>query len=310
MERRTFWIWFVIILLAGLAGVLSPAYTQTAVYGGRVYTPESFPRAEWCTCSMCANIRSQWAASTTVKVQETPVEPKQVSDDEYETRYRTETKTVYETHYRNECHYVGTGIFRRKICNRIPYQVAKQVTVRVPYKVRKETSKTSGTQDLIPTPMTAVRRVLSILKPTRSDVLIDAGAGDGRFVIEASKSYGCTAIGVEIDPQIVAVAKRNILRSRSRALLFHGDALNWDYSPATMVVIYQMPDLVNDIVQQIPNGVKVASYMHDIPGIETKEYRVDVDGQTKSIFVGVVGRKLGNRLRTETTPNVELTFGL
>lgn len=77
-----------------------------------------------------------------------------------------------------------------------------------------------------------------------------------------------------------------------------------------MVVIYQMPDLVNDIVQQIPNGVKVASYMHDIPGIETKEYRVDVDGQTKSIFVGVVGRKLGNRLRTETTPNVELTFGL
>jgi len=36
---------------------------QTAVYRGRVYTPQNFPRATSCACGMCQNIRSQWRST-------------------------------------------------------------------------------------------------------------------------------------------------------------------------------------------------------------------------------------------------------
>jgi len=35
-----------------------------------------------------------------------------------------------------------------------------------------------------------------LLKPTKTDVLIDLGCGDGRWLIAAAKKYGCRCIDV------------------------------------------------------------------------------------------------------------------
>ena len=47
-----------------------------------------------------------------------------------------------------------------------------------------------------------------IAKVTPKDVLIDLGSGDGRTVISAAK-IGAQATGVEFNPDMVALSRRN-----------------------------------------------------------------------------------------------------
>jgi hypothetical protein len=269
-----------------------------AVWNGQVYTPSSFPRAKWCgmngACPMCESIRSQWRAWSAPKVVvSTPIE-----DDEYETKYRIEKKTV--TKYRREA-------YQRKVCTGglfprcyfvtdyrdVPY--TETVDVKVPYKVKKQKAiepppkpipepSIQVRQKLLPTPLSAIRRLFTRLD-VRNSVVIDAGSGDGRFLIEAT-NHGCRAIGVEIDPMKVRLSRQRIRASGSKAIVFEGDALTFDYSAADIIYIYQYPDLMEKIVKRLPRGKRVVSYMHPIPGVECKSYSVG-DGQT--FYVGVVG---------------------
>lgn len=244
-----------------------PAFAQTGYYGGRAYTPRSFPRAKWCSCAMCQSLRAQWAAS------EKKVKANTESDDEYETKYKTETYQV------KVC--VNGRCYWETRTRKVPYRVKK--------KIKPEPDPTIQPVDLIPTPKEAVNAILDKLELTSSDTLVDAGCGDGRFLIEAAKR-GARAIGVELDPAIVKIARENVTKSGEKAVVFQGDALEWNYSGATVVVIFQMQDLTNEIAAKIPEGVRVVSYMHDIKGVETKKHRLLVNGEEKQVFIGVVGR--------------------
>ncbi len=51
-----------------------------------------------------------------------------------------------------------------------------------------------------PTPGPAIDQMLDALQLSESDVLADLGCGDGRILIAACQRFGCSAIGVEIDP--------------------------------------------------------------------------------------------------------------
>ena len=59
-----------------------------------------------------------------------------------------------------------------------------------------------------PTPQALVEKMLDMAKLTPSDYLMDLGSGDGRTVITAAKR-GATAVGVEFNPDMVALSKRN-----------------------------------------------------------------------------------------------------
>ena len=296
--NKTLKITAILICLLMVTATLCSA--QTAVYGGRTYTPESFPRATWCPCGMCENIRAQWAASTAKPVAK-------VQDSLPDENYEYKTVEVEETRYRKRkvctpvygpfgrqigtnCHYVDEP-YTVKVKKRVRVAKKNAVPAKLPEQLKhgkNVQNQQEKVNELIPTPLPVVKRLVQLLKPTKSDVLIDAGCGDGRFLIEAS-SYGCRAIGVEIDSGIVKIARQRIKQSGSSAIVFEGDALKWDYDAASMVVIYQMPDLLADIVKRIPKGVKVASYMHDIPGVKTQKHSIQVDGTERFVYVGVVG---------------------
>lgn len=267
----------------------SDVVAQTANYYGQTYTPDNFPKAFNCSCNMCQEIRRQWRATTPVVKQE--------DDGEYETRYRTEMRT--ETYQRKVC--TGVGIFRR--CHYVTD--TRQVPVKVAYKVRKappkpepEPSVEVTQKRLLPTPLQAIKRLLTHLRPTSQDIIIDAGSGDGRFLIEAS-GLGARAIGVEIDPGKVTLSRQRIRQASSTAIVFEGDATTFDYSSANIVYIYQYPDLLAKIVSRIPRGRRVVSYMHPIPGVETVRYAA---GDGHVFFIGTVGGK--------PQSSNALTFGL
>src|SRR5687768_7674446 len=60
----------------------------------------------------------------------------------------------------------------------------------------------------VPTPQALVDKMMEMAKVTPSDTVYDLGSGDGRTVITAAKR-GATAMGIEYNPDMVELSKRN-----------------------------------------------------------------------------------------------------
>ncbi len=59
----------------------------------------------------------------------------------------------------------------------------------------------------VPTPPELVEKMLDMAKVTPSDLVMDLGSGDGRNIVAAAKR-GARAIGVEFNPDMVALSRR------------------------------------------------------------------------------------------------------
>jgi len=60
----------------------------------------------------------------------------------------------------------------------------------------------------VPSPQDLVDKMLDMAKVTPKDYVIDLGSGDGRTVITAAKR-GTRALGIEYNPDMVALSQRN-----------------------------------------------------------------------------------------------------
>lgn len=287
---------------------------QTATYGGRTYTPANVPRAKVCNCPMCRSIRAQWSRTrerTRSRVEETTKDNK-AEGAKYITKYRTEYKTErYRVKHCNgrRCWYEWRT---RRVKVRVPYRVKVPEPKPEPkpepdiepaaaetVKTKKESSKPAKPKELIPSPPEAVGKMLDLLDLDESSVLIDAGCGDGRILIEAARRYGCTAIGIEIDPEIAEIARRKRDEAGvDRVYIFGGDATEWDYADADAVVIYQMSDVAKEIADRIPAGTQVVSYAHKV-GPAKHEHTVQIQGERHSVYA-----------TTKKKQNNPLMFGL
>jgi SAM-dependent methyltransferase len=120
--------------------------------------------------------------------------------------------------------------------------------------------------EFIPTPPTAMHIMLAALRPTSEDILYDLGCGDGRFLIAAVESYGCRALGIEINPATAALARRRVAASpaKERIRIVVGDARRYDLSQATIVTFYLDPELVAQLTPKLTGARAIASYQHDM----------------------------------------------
>src|SRR5688572_13395360 len=59
----------------------------------------------------------------------------------------------------------------------------------------------------VPTPPQLVEKMLDMAAVTPQDVVMDLGSGDGRNIIAAAKR-GARAVGVEYNPEMVALSQR------------------------------------------------------------------------------------------------------
>jgi precorrin-6B methylase 2 len=96
----------------------------------------------------------------------------------------------------------------------------------------------------VPTSQALVNKMLDMAKVTPNDYVIDLGSGDGRTVITAAKR-GARALGVEYNPNMVALSKRNAAKERvsERAQFIQGDIFETDFSQATVITLFLLPDL-------------------------------------------------------------------
>src|ERR671916_438041 len=86
----------------------------------------------------------------------------------------------------------------------------------------------------VPTPPELVEKMLDMAQVTPQDIVMDLGSGDGRNIIAAAKR-GATAIGVEFNPEMVALSNRTAREAgvEGKATFIEGDMYTADISKAT-----------------------------------------------------------------------------
>ena len=96
----------------------------------------------------------------------------------------------------------------------------------------------------VPTPQELVNKMLEIAKVTPNDFVIDLGSGDGRTVITAAK-IGAKAIGIEYNPDMVALSKENARKEGvgEKAEFIQADLYETDLSKATVITMFLLPEI-------------------------------------------------------------------
>jgi hypothetical protein len=115
----------------------------------------------------------------------------------------------------------------------------------------------------VPTAQVLVNKMLDMAKVTPEDYVIDLGSGDGRTVITAAKR-GARALGIEYDPDMVALSKRNAAKEgvTDKAQFIQGDLFETDFSQATVLTMFLLPEINLKLRPQILNlkpGTRVVS---------------------------------------------------
>jgi SAM-dependent methyltransferase len=96
----------------------------------------------------------------------------------------------------------------------------------------------------VPTAQGLVDKMLDMAKATAQDYVIDLGSGDGRTVITAAKR-GARALGIEYNPDMVELSKRNATKEgvTARANFVKADLFESDFSQATVITMFLLPDI-------------------------------------------------------------------
>ncbi|MCA1849462.1 MAG: methyltransferase domain-containing protein [Acidobacteria bacterium] len=98
------------------------------------------------------------------------------------------------------------------------------------------------TPDVIyyPTPPETVAEMLRLAKIKEGDVLYDLGSGDGRIPIMAAQKYGIRAVGIDINPELVAMSEDRARQAgvADRVQFRTADLFRADISEATIVTLY------------------------------------------------------------------------
>ncbi|MGD9953163.1 MAG: cyclopropane-fatty-acyl-phospholipid synthase family protein [Burkholderiales bacterium] len=117
----------------------------------------------------------------------------------------------------------------------------------------------------VPSPMSTVDEMLRLAEVGPEDVVYDLGAGDGRVVIAAAAKFGARGVGVEIDGELVAMARAAAARAgvTDRVRFLQQDLFKTDLREATVVALYLAPNFnlqLRPALLALPPGTRIVSH--------------------------------------------------
>ena len=124
----------------------------------------------------------------------------------------------------------------------------------------------------VPSPVPVIQHMLKLADLRAGEVLFDLGAGDGRTVIMAAKSFGARAVGVELREDLAKKALGTIHSSglADRVTIVNGDMFGVNLRSADVVFLY-LTTSANEKIRskletELRNGVRVVSHDYEIVG--------------------------------------------
>ena len=117
----------------------------------------------------------------------------------------------------------------------------------------------------LPTSDALVASMLKMAKVTAADRVYDLGAGDGKIAIAAARDFGAQAVGVEYDPTLAQLGQCYVEADRlgERVSIIQGDIFETDFSSATVVTLYLLPELnlrLRPTILKMKPGTRVVSH--------------------------------------------------
>jgi SAM-dependent methyltransferase len=120
--------------------------------------------------------------------------------------------------------------------------------------------------------MDVVKRMLELAAVKEGDVVYDLGSGDGRVVIAAARAFGCRAVGVELDADLVQAARAQARAAgvEKRVVFRQGDLFEADFADADVVALYLLPEMNRRLVPKLERlrpGSRVVAHYFPLPGV-------------------------------------------
>lgn len=105
--------------------------------------------------------------------------------------------------------------------------------------------------------------MLDMATLTSGDYLIDLGSGDGRKAIAAAKR-GIKALGIEYNPKLVTLSKRNAEKASvaNKASFVEADIFASDFSTATVLTLFLLTDInikLRPTILRMKPGTRIVS---------------------------------------------------
>src|SRR5512139_314724 len=141
----------------------------------------------------------------------------------------------------------------------------------------------------VPTPDELVNRMLTMAKVTPKDYVFDLGAGDGKIAIAAGKKFGATAVGIEYNPDMAKLAQCFVQAEgvADRVKIIQGDIFKEDFSKATVVTMYLLPELnlrLRPTILNMKPGTRVTSHQFTMGDWEPDE-TAEVEYRTAYLWI-------------------------
>ena len=157
----------------------------------------------------------------------------------------------------------------------------------------------------VPTSNELLALMLKTAKVTPNDLVYDLGSGDGRIAIAAAKDFGARSVGIEYNPEMAKLAQRNADRSgvSDRVKIINGDIFKEDFSKATVVTMYLLPDLnmaLRPAILKMKPGTRVASHAFNMGDWEAD---IEIDASARAYYWVVPAKVDGEWLITGLEPN-------
>ena len=165
----------------------------------------------------------------------------------------------------------------------------------------------------VPTPDELVQRMLRMAKVTPQDLVYDLGAGDGKIAIAAGK-LGANSVGIEYNPDMARLAQCYVQAEgvSDKVKIIQGDIFKEDFSKATVVTMYLLPELnmrLRPTILAMKPGTRVTSHQFNMGDWEADE-TAEIEYRTAYLWI-VPAQVEGNwTFREEggkTTFNVAMT---
>jgi hypothetical protein len=137
----------------------------------------------------------------------------------------------------------------------------------------------------VPTAQALVDRMLDLAQVRPDDLWMDLGSGDGRTVITAAKR-GTRAIGVEYNPDMVELSRRNAKEAGAGELatFMQADLFATDFSKASVITMFLLPSInlkLRPKILEMKAGTRVVSNSFDM-GDWRPEQTVEAQGECTS----------------------------
>jgi SAM-dependent methyltransferase len=165
----------------------------------------------------------------------------------------------------------------------------------------------------VPTPDEMVQHMLRMAKVTPQDVVYDLGAGDGKIAIEAGK-LGATSVGIEYNPKMAKLAQCYVRAANlaGKTRIIQGDVFKEDFSKASVVTMYLLPELnlrLRPTILNMRPGTRITSHQFKMGDWEPDETAV---GGSHTAYLWIVPPKIEGTwtVREQGGGNAQYTINL